>query len=397
MLAPTASQYTTPRMPSPSPGSNLTASYITAQTSLSTSPSRSGTNMSSSSTTPATQKDFSFLLRPEIYHPLTLLDVPPPFRLISSQTDPSAALEALVCAGHYRNAAIRAAQELTAPGRDGRDHERIFRLVYTRLSCLTLCNQTALAAQEVKALEDLNSGYYRDDLSGAHLVPWELRVLAVRLQSMGFNDARRGVMGYYDLAREARTRLGTMKKARRESEDGDGAREDLDAEIAAWEERLAELGVRVASALVEMEDLEGAAKFLATLKPPSASGARLQIQKALLWLCIGDVDAARSCVANSAEGDDERAILALAHMADSNLEAAVEIWQTLVASDSADADAEKAMWRQNLGVCYLYLGRMDEVRLALPFPSFPLPSPHPLFFPFTSIPDPSSPNCRRNV
>ncbi len=79
--------------------------------------------------------------------------------------------------------------------------------VYTRLACLTLIDATPLAAQEVKALEDLNSAFYLDDITGAHLVPWELRVLNVRLQAMGFGDPRRAVMSYYDLAREARSQI----------------------------------------------------------------------------------------------------------------------------------------------------------------------------------------------
>ncbi|KAJ5047218.1 uncharacterized protein L3040_003059 [Drepanopeziza brunnea f. sp. 'multigermtubi'] len=365
-LSTTASQHATPRVPSPGPGSNLTASFVTARTSLSPSRpgSRSKDTSNMSTTSPAIQKDFSFLVRPEIYHPLTLLDVPPPFRAASSEIDPSTSLASLLSSGHFRNAAIKAAQLLTAPGLDVKDHAAIFSLVYTRLSCLTLCNQTPLAAQEVKALEDLNSGYYRDDLTGAHMVPWELRVLAVRLQGMGFNDARRGVMGYYDLAREARSMLNKLKRKRRKEEIGDdAARAELEG-IKVWEARLEELGVRVASALVEMEDLEGAARFLGTLKPET--GTRLEIQKALLWLCIGDVEAARKCVLGKGDGHEQKVILALAHMADSDFAAAVETWRALIASDAAEDDGgEKAMWMQNLGVCYLYLGRMDEARTLL--------------------------------
>jgi len=221
-----------------------------------------------STISPNLQKDFSFLLRPEIYHPLTHLDVPPPFRTTNSQISSETPLQELVDKGHFRSAAIKAAQLLITPGSvRGNEHERIFELVYIRLSCLTLCNQTALAAQEVKALEDLNIPYYRDDNDGTHLVPWELRVLAIRLQGMGFNDARRGVMGYYDLAREARLILTALKKSTVEGET------DHAAEIALWESRLLELGIRVASALVEMEDFEGATRFLPTLKPSSSGSS----------------------------------------------------------------------------------------------------------------------------
>ncbi|RAL63851.1 hypothetical protein DID88_003494 [Monilinia fructigena] len=108
-------------------------------------------------------------------------------------------------------------------------------------------------------LEDLNAAYYRDDETGTHMVGWELRVLAVRLQGMGLGDARRGVMGYYDLARDARSTLTKLKKRK-------VAGEEVDAEIRLWEGRLADLGIRVASALIEMEDLVGAGMHLKSLK-----------------------------------------------------------------------------------------------------------------------------------
>jgi hypothetical protein len=283
--------------------------------------------------------------------------VPPPFRVSSAQPDPTTPLSSLVSTGHFRSAAIKAAQLLTTPltsesPSSGEDHARIFELVYTRLACLTLCNQTALAAQEVKALEDLNSSHYRDEETGAHLVPWELRVLAVRLQGMGFNDARRGVMGYYDLAREARLTLTGLKKQKRR---GGGGLEGVEEKIMLWEKRLAELGVRVASALVEMEDLEGATRHLRTLKPVTGD---LQMQKALLWLCLGDIDAARSCIS----ADDEsgkKVVQGLAFMADGDYSEAVKVFEDLVASDAGNGDA--VMYKQNLGVCLLYCGKMDEV------------------------------------
>lgn len=263
--------------------------------------------------------------------------------------------------GYFRSAAIKAAQLLTTPlsaesPTSGVDYGRIFELVYTRLTCLTLCNQTALAAQEVKALEDLNSSYYRDDVSGAHLVPWELRVLAVRLQGMGFNDARRGVMGYYDLAREARLTLTSIKKQRAEIKDGEEQRESMDDEIVLWESRLGQLGICVASALVEMEDLEGATRHLQSLKPSSED---LQMQKALLWLCLGDIDTARSCVASAEDENGRKVVQALGHVAGGEYVDAVKVWEELVASGKGEG--EMAMYKQNLGVCLLYCEKMDEV------------------------------------
>jgi hypothetical protein len=297
------------------------------------------------------------------------LDVPPPFRVSSLQPSTDTPLESLISGGHFRSAAIKAAQLLTSSGIAPSDHEAIFSLIYTRLSCLTLCNATALAAQEVKALEDLNSSYYLDDLTGAHLAPWELRVLAVRLQGMGFNDARRGVMGYYELGREARLTLTALKKA---------GRDQHAAEIAMWDARLQDLGLRVASALIEMEDLEGAARHLKTLR---VDNGRLRAQQALLWLYLGDVDAARKCIAAGADEQARDVILALACMGDAEYAAAVPIWERLIEAGSGAQqrdDVEIAMYRQNLAVCLLYLGQLSLVRSFLSlslFPSFPLSLP----------------------
>lgn len=194
-------------------------------------------------------------------------------------------------------------------------------------------------------------------------MPWELRVLAVRLQGMGFNDARRGVMGYFDLARDARISLSNLKMDR----------EGNEGEIKMWEQRLEDLGIRVASALVEMEDLDGAARFLQTLKPSSPAHSQLEMKKALLWLCMGDVDTARSCLRDG-DGREKNTILALAYMADNEFENSVKLWNDMLSSPRSEDNAgERAMWRQNLGVCLLYLGRMDEVFIPPVFSSRQFP------------------------
>lgn len=198
---------------------------------------------------------------------------------------------------------------------------------------------------------------------------------------MGYADARRGVMGYYDLAREARLSLSSLKKNFSTLAEDDGVEKvEISQEIEVLEARLYDLGIRVASALIEMEDLEGAARFLRTLKP-GAGGERLEHQKALLFLCLGDVDAARDCIATStAKGDairerEKKVVQALAFIADADYGKSVSIWESLVAEANNDEGngetGEVAMYIQNLAVCYLYLGRMDEVSHSH-IPSFPL-------------------------
>ncbi|KAH6610016.1 hypothetical protein Trco_000036 [Trichoderma cornu-damae] len=266
-------------------------------------------------------KDFSFLLQPEIYHPLNLQNIPPAFRNSSKQPNPEVPIEELLAKGHFRAAAIAAAQELTGSTVNGssidpHDGDRIFRLLYTRLACLTLIDATSLAAQEAKALEDLSDARrYIDDATNEHLVPWELRVLHVRLQALGFGDPRRAVMSYHDLAREARDHI------RKASLSHDNSAREL------WKSRLHELGIKVAGALIEMDDLSGAAHHLGTLK--DRGDGKLALSKALLWLHLGDTRNARCCAGQCCEDNEdvENIILALCDMADSNYEAALRKWQ----------------------------------------------------------------------
>jgi trafficking protein particle complex subunit 12 len=316
-------------------------------------------------------RDFSHLLRPEIFHPVTPLTVPAAFR----ERDPAAGavgggpvettpIEDLVARGQFRAAAVASVQALTSqpvaaataaaypPVADAGDHARIFALLYTRLACLCLIDAVPLAAQEAKALQDLGQAYYLDPDTGAHLMPWELRVLAIRLQTLGFGDPRRAVMSYYDLAREARTAILKAGKT------GDDTAADL------WRGRLGELGFRVAGALVEMDDLSGAADHLASLKESTARDGRLAMARALLWLHLGDVDAARRCVRDGkADQTGEQVVSALAHMADGSYDQALEKWKAL--KEEMDKNGtEDEMVGVNLAVTLLYLGRMEEVSVS---------------------------------
>ncbi|KAL2267206.1 hypothetical protein VTJ83DRAFT_4483 [Remersonia thermophila] len=352
-------------------------------------------------------KDFSFLLRPEIYHPLTQANVPSPFR---SPPDPppgpDTRIDELIARGHFRAAAIAVARALSSTPDDATpegpldptDHRRIFRLLYSRLACLTLIDATSLAAQEVKALGDLHSAFYYYSPAPApaaadsqtaghgsstrqkpgpsppqqpqpqqqqqqHLVPWPLRVLAIRLQALGFGDPRRAVMSYYELAREARMRLATAAAAGAETE------------AAVWRERLADLGVRVAGALAEMDDLAGAVEHLRTL-PRGSGGGMERVREALLWLQLGDVQAAKECLTlerfpgrdGAAQGGARgtgaavRVMDALCDMADGEYEAALDKW-TALREDPTSKDDE--MVGVNLAVCLLYVGRMHEGRVLL--------------------------------
>ncbi|KAH6632238.1 hypothetical protein F5144DRAFT_593039 [Chaetomium tenue] len=334
-------------------------------------------------------KDFSYLLRPEIYHPLTPLNIPPPFRNPPNPPAVDTPIPELLSQGYFRAAAIAATQTLTGGTVDPTDHDRIFDLLYTRLACLTLIDATTLAAQEVKALGDLHSAFYyhtpptpqqpaqqqppqtpgsqpplpppqetTTPPTPTHLVPWPLRLLAVRLQALGFGDPRRAVMSYYELAREARARVGAARAAHDHSA------------AEAWKHRLADLGVRVAGALVEMDDLAGAVGHLGTLGAGERGGGgggeggmgMVRVRRALLWLHLGDVDAARACVAEEAVqgGVEERMVAALCDMADGEYDAALGKWAEL-----KELVGDDEMVGVNMAVCLLYVGRMHEGRALL--------------------------------
>ncbi|KKA27177.1 hypothetical protein TD95_004311 [Thielaviopsis punctulata] len=299
-------------------------------------------------------RDFSFILRPDIYHSLNAVAIPAPFKNSSKQPRPDLSVAELFSTGHFRAAATAAAAELTSGTLDATNHRRIFDLLYTRLASLLLIDAAPIAAQEVKALEDLATGpVYVDEATGDHVVPWDLRVLAVKLQALGFGDLRRAVMSYYDLAREARANVAM-------------ARNDQDKHL--WALRLRELGVRVAWTLVDLDDMPAAIAHLQTL-PATAGDARATLAEALLWLHLGDAEAARASV-SSLQGDGgERSeggmVQALADMADGDFESALTKFTALAALNPDDKPSE--IVQVNRAVCLLYTGHMDEASQVLEY------------------------------
>ncbi|KAF6225787.1 hypothetical protein HO133_009789 [Letharia lupina] len=279
---------------------------------------------------PPPSKDFTYLLRPDIYHPLSQLDLPSQFRTPKRQPPPSTPTPTLLANHNFRSAATAAALRLCTP--PAPPPNELFPLLYTRLACLTLISHLPFAAEESKALQDINSPFYRDEVTGKNILPWELRVLAVRLQGVGYGDGRRGVGGYYDLAREARAEV---KKA-------------VDPEeTRKWQERLKELGLCVANALTEMGDAAAAVRHLESLRPKTGKDEVLEGRLALLYIHVGNVDAARQCLSDTSASD----LRPLLSMADGRYADAVEEWNALPSSDLAT---------QNLAVCLFYTGEVDK-------------------------------------
>lgn len=222
---------------------------------------------------------------------------------------------------------------------------------------------------------DLNSSfYYRDDGDGVgargHLVPWELRVLVVRLAALGYGEWRKGVMGYYELARECR-------EAFSKSED--------DAEKEVWRTRLRDCGVRVANVLVEMGDLEGAGRHLAGLDAGGDDAQDVRLMETLVWLRLGDIAAARRCLSSVSASSTPDALLdgtlhALIHLADGSYASAVSAFSALHTTFPSDA-----MVAQNLAVSLLYTGRIAEARALLQDLAGESPPFHSLVFNLSTI------------
>ncbi|MCJ1391315.1 hypothetical protein MMC18_004178 [Xylographa bjoerkii] len=292
--------------------------------------------------------DFSFLLHPELYHPLSNLNTPTPFRNSPHAPTPDTPLPTLLSHGHFRPAASLAASLLTTPPLPALPTD-IFPLLYVRLTCLVLIGALPLAAQEAQTLGDLSASLYRHPETGAHLVPWELRVLAVRLGGVN-GEGRREVAGYYELAREARAEV--LKGSKEEK--------------GVWKGRLEDLGLRVAGALVQMGDGGAAGRVLRGLKGEGMQDGLWRGRMGLLYLKIGDVKTAREFIAPAttataiADGPEDsygallRPLLSLAE-GDSDL----AVSQLTAQRDATPFDPLVTL---NLAVCLIYAGCLVEAR-----------------------------------
>ncbi|KAL4810476.1 hypothetical protein BDV18DRAFT_57926 [Aspergillus unguis] len=315
------------------------------------------------------EKDLSFLLRYDNYHSLSQVDIPHALRSdflspTSGETlDTSlGTLEKLLAEGHFFLAAYLCGTLLTSPAISPTDIKVIFALFYTRLACLEISGNTIIAAQESKALEDLSSTFYYIEPEhtadanepqpkyAQHIAPWPLRVLAIRLQSIGFSDPRRGIGGLYEIGLEARREI---------------MRADIEpAAREIWKQRLSDLGIRTVNALIEMGDLDAAKRALASLKVPEQESANeaTRLRAVLLLLSIGDVDAARQLCESFPETSDAT-FRPLLSMSEGRYDDAVVEWRELLASK--DRTTDDAIISQNLAVCLLYTGQLSEAREVL--------------------------------
>lgn len=283
---------------------------------------------------------------PSIYHPLSTDDIAPAFLNAEQQPPPDTPLSELLQNGHFRRAAVSAVSHLVqcAPS----DAEHILQLLYTRLACLILISRPDLAAQEAVPLTDFLARNPPGAKDIVPLIPWELRLLLVRLQSIGAADGgRRGIMALYALAAEVRAHI---KEA---LTDGEATKRET------WSDsRLEDIGLRVADALVEMGELETANRHLDTLIGPDVD--EIAYRRALLRIRVGDIGGAQRCVDDTQDGYRKAALSALLKVADGDFAVSTETWQQLMEEQPVDA-----LSANNLAVSMLYTGHILDSRRVL--------------------------------
>ncbi|EXJ69690.1 uncharacterized protein A1O5_06761 [Cladophialophora psammophila CBS 110553] len=319
------------------------------------------------------ERDLSFLLDASIYHPLSQLEVPGPFRKPflpppNAETPLKASmqqLDSLLSQCDFLRAAQLAASILVSGTVRPTDAKSIFRLLEIRYSCLELSGNLLFAAQEAKALEDLSSGFYYDepnpergaddDLVGgqkvpSHIMPFPLRLQALRLQSIGFSDPRRGVSTLYDVGLECREHLSALSTSSEQR--------------SLWTERLCEVSIRVVNALIEMGDVDCAARTLAGMKPATDEHlAHWTSRMILLKVKMGDVAGAERLIESGSLGPQDKLVLkSLLAIADGRYDDAMKG----LSENGATADPDlAALVEQNLAVAYLYQGEVRKSRQLL--------------------------------
>jgi tetratricopeptide (TPR) repeat protein len=316
-------------------------------------------------------KDLSFLLDPSIYHPLSQLDIPLPLRqqLPSPPTadtplpDSLTRLDTLLSNGKFLSVASLAASILVSGSVRPNDSKTIFDLLALRYSCLELTGNSLLAAQESKALEDLNSAFYYVDQPSRsgdtgdtkaepplqeNIIPFSLRLQALRLQAIGFSDPRRGVSALYDLGLECREHAASTFVT---SEDRE-----------VWSSRLSEVGIKVVNALIEMGDLDCATRTLTSIKPSNPKNASVwKMRMVLLYLKIGDIPEAQKLVQGLDEtGGQANLLQPLLAFAEGRYEEAALAWEKSL--ESGLPSEEAVLVKQNLAVACLYSGQIERTR-----------------------------------
>lgn len=313
--------------------------------------------------------DLQFLLDRRLYHQLPTNDIAPGFADSKHQPPLGSSLESLIQAGHFRRAAETALAELLTS--NAGDAARIFKLLYTRLACLVVISRPDLAADEAVPLTEFLNRNTPDAKDILPIVPWELRLLLVRLQSIAAPEddgGRRAIMSLYALASEVRSHISHAKTENASPET-----------ISTWSDRLIDLSLRVADTLVENDDLATASRHLTTLSQ-SASISNLPqkedltTRQTLLALRTGNLALARSLISTLPPASNLTRETLTAHLqtTQGDFASAVESWRALAAAEDENNEnnsntttTNNVLPLQNLAVNLLYTNRISEARSVL--------------------------------
>jgi trafficking protein particle complex subunit 12 len=274
-------------------------------------------------------------------------------------------LDSLLSEGEFLSVAYLSAAILVSGSVQRTDTKMIFDLLALRFSCLELTGNAVLAAQEAKSLEDLTSTFYyldvTDILDGSaeispeqppphHIMPFALRLQALRLQSIGFSDPRRGLTALFDLGLECRENITSSFTPAQERE--------------IWNRRLAEVGIKVVNALIEMGDLECAGRMLASLQPNESDDPGHRMRKALLYLKIGDTTAARNLIERDPGAEVVDPLMqALLSFTEGRYDDARNQFERCLRTDQP---AEQLiLTKQNLAVAMLYTGNVEKTKAVM--------------------------------
>lgn len=309
------------------------------------SPDGQSTSEATFSIRPKPAVDLRFLQERSGFHPLTTEDVDELFLNSPNQPPRETSLPDLLQNGHFRRAADTSLNELLRCSPTGDDADRIFQLLYTRLACLTLINRPDLAAHEAAALTDYLARSPPGAASVVPLIPWELRLLLVRLQSANAEDGgRRAIMSLYALTAEVRSHI---RDARRSGNQQD---------VQTWSQRLRDLGLGVADTLVEMGELETASRHLDTLVDAGADD--LAYRRALLRLRVGDISGAKRNIDAIQHSPSQRAALnALFEFTNGKASEAIASCQSHAGESTTDS-----LFASNMAVGLLYTGHITLAR-----------------------------------
>lgn len=299
-------------------------------------------HISTPQTSTSIQTRLDFLQDPRNFQEITSGDIPQAFLGSENQPPVGTSLALLLHNGHFRRAAETALDDLLKC--DANNARSILELLYTRLACLVLISRPDIAAQEAHVLTDFLARSPPEAEYVVPLVPWELRLLLVRLQSLGATDeGRRGIMSLYGLATEVRRNIYAANE--------DGRANDP----AIWNGRLRDLGLRVADMLVEMGELETATRHLDTLIDVPSD--ELVYRKALLRLRVGDLRGVQQCINQLEDGLKRSSFEALVDVSNDKFESAVQKWRSQMDTNGGDGLAAS-----NLAVALLYTGRIGEAK-----------------------------------